>query len=1028
MKRKQAFVSVLGLAAFSLSAGFLVLSRATGRSEAPRLQAAAATANPDRVRAAYGQLPLSFEANSGQTDSRVKFLARGNGYTLFLTDRDATLRLDAPAISVNSKPARPFASVVRFSFADSRDLTQVEGLDLQPGRSNYLIGNNPAHWHRNIPNFSRVRYKDMYPGVDLIYYGNQGQLESDYVVSPGADPRNIALSIQGAQAIRLDPATGVTLSTKAGDVHLHPPIAYQEVKGQRQEIAANYVQRGAHLIGIQLGPYDPRQTLIIDPVLVYSTFVGGSKPGFGQAIAIDSTGNAYITGSTSATDFPVTSGVFQSASKDVNQPTGYVSKLNAAGTALLFSTYLGGSGSASRGEGGNAIGVDVSSNVYVAGSTASTDFPITPNAFQQINNAAGTFSNCFLSELDSTGSLLLYSTYLGGTASDSCSGLALDVNANVYLTGFASSTNFPVTPATAIQTTNKAVSGTAFITRMDTTKIGTGSLIYSTLLGGSSSDGGRGIAVDSNFNAYITGQTKSADFPITMTTAFQTAMKGTAGNAFIASVSTTTANTLNYSSYLGGTATNNPGQQGLGDSGTGIALDKSFNSYIVGNIESPDFPTKAGAFQLVPKNSSNTVFVARFDTTKSGSASLLYSTALGGSTFDEAAGIAVDTLGDAFVTGTTESSDFPATSGAPQTTLKGTDNVFFTILNPSGAAVLFSTFFGGSGGDFGSAVAIDSASSPNAYIVGTAGSSNFPTTPGAFQTTFKTANAFVAKMTPSAAPAVFVIPVSLSFGNQNINTSSPSQPATLTNNSKSTLTITSITITGTNAADFSQTNTCGASLAVGTSCAINVVFKPSGTGSESATLTITDSDAGSPQLVQLSGTGISTTPDFSISITPATLSVVAGSSAAFTVSVSSLNGFSAATSLACSGAPPASTCTLSPTSVTPSGTTAVTSSGTINTTVRTIAPPIPTSPFRPNLPVGVLGPIALALTLIAAWLLASRRASRKFVWSLAVLAALALSSCSGLPRGGTPKGTFTITVQGTSGSLTHSATTTLTVN
>ncbi len=994
MKRKQAFVSVLGLAAFSLSAGFLVLSRATGRSEAPRLQAAAATANPDRVRAAYGQLPLSFEANSGQTDSRVKFLARGNGYTLFLTDRDATLRLDAPAISVNSKPARPFASVVRFSFADSRDLTQVEGLDLQPGRSNYLIGNNPAHWHRNIPNSSRVRYKDMYPGVDLIYYGNQGQLESDYVVSPGADPRNIALSIQGAQAIRLDPATGVTLSTKAGDVHLHPPIAYQEVKGQRQEIAANYVQRGAHLIGIQLGPYDPRQTLIIDPVLVYSTFVGGSKPGFGQAIAIDSTGNAYITGSTSATDFPVTSGVFQSASKDVNQPTGYVSKLNAAGTALLFSTYLGGSGSASRGEGGNAIGVDVSGNVYVAGSTASTDFPITPNAFQQINNAAGTFSNCFLSELDSTGSLLLYSTYLGGTASDSCSGLALDVNANVYLTGFASSTNFPVTPATAIQTTNKAVSGTAFITRMDTTKIGTGSLIYSTLLGGSSSDGGRGIAVDSNFNAYITGQTKSADFPITMTTAFQTAMKGTAGNAFIASVSTTTANTLNYSSYLGGTATNNPGQLGLGDVGTSIALDASFNAYIAGNIESPDFPTNA----------------------------------LGGSTFDEAAGIAVDTLGDAFVTGTTESSDFPATSGAPQTTLKGTDNVFFTILNPSGAAVLFSTFFGGSGGDFGSAVAIDSASSPNAYIVGTAGSSNFPTTPGAFQTTFKTANAFVAKMTPSAAPSVFVIPVSLSFGNQNINTSSPSQPATLTNNSKFTLTITSITITGTNAADFSQTNTCGASLAVGTSCAINVVFKPSGTGSESATLTITDSDAGSPQLVQLSGTGISTTPDFSISITPATLSVVAGSSAAFTVSVSSLNGFSAATSLACSGAPPASTCTLSPTSVTPSGTTAVTSSGTINTTVRTIAPPIPTSPFRPNLPIGVLGPTALVLTLIAASLMASRRASRKLAWGLAVLAALALSSCSGLPRGGTPKGTFTITVKGTSGSLTHSATTTLTVN
>ncbi len=1021
MNRKQALLSVLCLATFSLFAGLLVLVHARGRADVPRPQASASIANPARVLAAYGQLPLSFEANSGQTDSRVKFLARGSGYILFLTERDVTLRLTAQSESAASVLSDPLhtadknstkitTAVVRLKLAGSASPSQVEGLDLQPGSSNYFIGNNPALWRRDVPHYARVRYREMYPGVDLIYYGNQGQLESDYIVSPGGDPTKIALSVEGAQSVRLDPATGVTLSTKAGDVHLHPPIAYQQVHGQRQEIAANYVQRGSHLIGIQLGPYDSRQPLIIDPVLSYSTFVGGSKPGFGNAIAVDSAGNAYITGSTTAADFPVfpNPGAYQTASTSLNQPTGYVSKLNAAGTALVFSTYLGGSAGAR----GNAIGVDVTGNVYVAGSTASTDFP-TQNPYQPNNNAAGTFTNCFLSELNPMGSILLYSTYLGGTASDSCSALALDVNANVYLTGFASSTNFPVTFATAIQTTNKTISGTAFVTRMDTTKTGVGTLIYSTLLGGSKADHGSGIAVDSNFNAYITGETTSADFPITMTTAFQTAIKGTAGNAFIASVSTTTANTLNYSSYLGGTATNNPGQQGLGDSGTGIALDKSFNAYIVGNIESPDFPTKAGAFQLVPKNSSNTVFVARFDTTKSGAASLLYSTALGGSTFEEGAGIAVDTLGDAFVTGTTLSPDFPATPGAPQTTLKGTDNVFFTVLNPAGAAVLFSTFFGGSGGDFGSAIAIDS--SPNAYIVGTAASSNFPTTPGSFEATFKTANAFVAKMSPSAAPAVFAIPVSLSFGNQNINTSSASQSATLTNNSKATLTITGITITGANAADFSQTNTCGASLAIAASCTINVGFKPSATGSASATLTITDSDASSPQLVQLSGTGISTTPDFSISIAPATLSVAAGSSAAFTVSVSALNGFSAATSLACSGAPPASTCTL-------------TSSGTIKTTVRTIAPPIPTFPFRPNLPIGVLGPTALVLMLIAAWLMASRRASRKLAWGLAVLAALALSSCSGLPRGGTPKGTFTITVKGTSGSLTHSATTTLTVN
>jgi hypothetical protein len=1029
MKRKHAFVSVLGLAVFSLCVAFLTRSHARGHADALRPQATAPVTDSARIRAAYGQLPLSFEANSGQTDSRVKFLARGDGYTVFLTDRDATLRLGAPSASLSSRPAKSSASVVRITLVGSTPASHVEGLDLQPGRSNYLIGNNPVRWHRNVPNYARVRYRNVYPGIDLIYYGNQGQLETDYVVSPGADPSKIALSIKGARSVRWDRATGVTLSTKSGSVHLHPPTAYQEVNGQRQEVAANYVQRGSRLMGIELGSYDARQPLIIDPVLVYSTFVGGSKPGFGNAIAVDSSGNAYITGDTSATDFPVTPGVFQPTSKDVNQPTAYVSKLNAAGTALVFSTYLGGSGSTSSGEAGNAIAVDASGNVYVAGATSSADFPITPsNAFQQLNKASGTFSNCFLTELNPTGTLLLYSTYLGGTASDSCAGLALDVNANVYLTGFTSSLDFPVTPATAIQTTNKTFNGTAFVTRMDTTKIGTGSLIYSTYFGGSGTDASASIAVDSNLNAYITGKTTSADFPITKTTAFQTAVKGTSFNAFIASLSTTTANSLNYSSYLGGTAPTGPGVTTLGDRGAGIALDKNFNAYIVGSFQSPDFPITAGAFQLAPQNPSFTVFVARFDTTKTGSASLLYSTALGGSKFDQGNGIAVDSQGNAFVTGFTDSTDFPTTPGAPQTTTTAAESVFLTVLNPSGAAALFSTLFGGSNSDFANAVAIDSASSPSAYLTGVAGSSNFPTTPGSFQTTFKTANPFVVKMTPSAVSGVFAIPVSLTFGSQDINTSSAARTATLTNNSKSALTITSITITGTNAADFSQTNTCGTSLAIAASCTISVIFKPAATGSASATLTITDSDASSPQLVQLSGTGISTTPDFSISISPAALSVTAGASASFTVSVSGLNGFSGTTSLACSGAPPASTCALSPASVTPSGTTAVTSNGTITTTLRTIAPPVHTFPLRPDLLTRLLGPIALVLAVLAAWLLASRRTGRKLVWTLALLAALALSSCSGLPHGGTPTGNFTITVKGTSGTLTHSATATLTVN
>ena len=1093
---------------------------------------------------AYGKLPLSFEQNSGQTDPRVRFLAHGGGYTLFLTDREATLRLDfidktsanpleRPTVPDSSKKTRSLA--VRFALAQSNPHPKVHGLEIQPGHSNYFVGNDPAKWHRNIPQFSQVKYDGVYPGVDLVYYGNQGRLESDYIVAPGADAQQIAIRIDGADNLKVNSSGDAIITTAAGEVSLHRPLAYQESHGTRQVIAANYVQRGPGLVGIQVGPFDSRQTLVIDPVVGYATFLSGSTGAtFGNGIAVDLTGDAIIVGSTTATDFPVTSGAFQSVNQDPSGASGYVAKLNGNGTALIFATYLGGTGKTGEGDVTDAVAVDASGDVYVVGVTHSVDFPTTSSGLQIINK--NNFSSGYLSKLDPTGSTLLYSTYLGGSVGDASYAVALDSNANAYVTGFTSSNDFPTTPGTALQTSTKAGNPTAYVTRVDTTKSGSASLVYSTMLGGSVSDIGQGIAVDANFNAYITGQTKSPDYPTTPS-AFQAAMKGTAGNGFISAIDTTTPDHLVYSTYLGGTATNNPGQTGAGDSGAGIALDQNFNAYVIGSTESADFPVTTGAFQTVPKNIHGTVFVARLDTTKSGASSLIYSTFLSGSLFDVPGGIAVDSVGNSYLVGTTDSPDFPTVPGGPQPT-RSTFNrniIFVSVLDPTGAFLPFSTYFGGNNGDDGSAIALDSPTTPNLYITGLTASSDFPVTPGAFQTAFKTGGAYVVKLSPAAAVGVFTAPTSVNFGNQTINTSSPAQTvqlanlttntlnisgisftgtnstdftqgvstcgttlavranctigiifkptttasetaslniadsdpsspqtvpltgtgtpvpslisltpatltfnnqnitttstpqtATLTNNSTSALTGIAITITGASASSFAQTTTCGTTLAVGANCGINVTFTPTVTGAATATLSVADSDPSSPQTVALSGNGITNTPDFSIAVSPLSASVAAGATAAYTVTVTSLNGYTTPVALSCTGAPVDSTCMLAPTTVTPT-TGGATSSGSVVTAVRTMVVP-PVGSFRavPRFPTAIW-PILFVLIFISALIVRRQSAARRLAWTFAVLLALSQTSCSGLPHTGTPAGTYMLTITGTSGNLTHQVTVTLTV-
>jgi len=487
-----------------------------------------AAAAEARVSQSYGKLPLHFEANQGQTHQDVRFLARGSGYSLYLTAGEAVLVLTKPnpdaKRDLRSTPERRGTQprgtpvVVRMSLVGAAPKPLVSGREELPGKANYLIGKDPAKWRTNVPTYAKVHYRAVYPGIDLVYYGNQRQLEYDFVVAPGANPERIVLGFKGAERLEIN-AEGELVLHAAGEViRQRVPVIYQEVDGIRQEIAGGYVLKSANRVGFQVAAYDQSRPLVIDPTLVYATYLGGSGGEAGGGIAVDAAGAAYVTGTTGSTDFPTTPGAIQTTyggggTFPLREGDAFVTKLNAAGTALVYSTYLGGSSK----DVASGIAVDAAGAAYVTGYTASTDFTAGCTDPCTVLNGTLNFAfDAFVTKLNPTGTALVYSTYLGGSGGDVSYGIAVDAAGAAYVTGFTRSTDFTAgctAPCTVLNGTLGGF-GDAFVTKINAA--GT-ALVYSTYLGGSGDEEGHGIAVDAAGAVYVTGYTNSPDFTASCT-------------------------------------------------------------------------------------------------------------------------------------------------------------------------------------------------------------------------------------------------------------------------------------------------------------------------------------------------------------------------------------------------------------------------------------------------------------------------------------------------------------------------------
>jgi hypothetical protein len=753
-----AAVAVLVALGIALAGGFRPNSGSKTANQvatAPGLAPAPKAQDSGRVRASLAALPLAFEANQGQTDPQVKYVARGRGYTVFLTANDTVFAVHSSSLAVDTRVAQSHG-VARTTQpaaerATARDRTAAIHLRLDggnpqsqiiagnqlPGHSNYFLGADRRQWHANVPQYARICYREAYPGVEMAFYGAQKQLEFDFIVAPGASPDPIRFDVSGALRIVTDPSGNLILASSAGDVLLHQPVAYQQKDGVRQPVDARFVLRAKNQVSFELGNYDRSRELVIDPSVTYATYLGGTGEDDGNAIAVDGSGNAYVTGETKSTNFPGTSGGY-AGGFDV-----FVTKLSANGSTLEYSTYVGGSGDDS----GNAIALDASGDAFVAGGTASPNFPVTSAPLQKA--FGGGSLDAFVFELSSSGGSPIYSTYLGGSGTDVANGIALatDGSGDVFVVGRTTSTNFPTTKPTVQPTLLSTSDG--FVTRLNPSST---SPKYSTYLGGSAVDFASAVAVDSSDNAYVTGATASPTFPNTNSTSPVVQAKcGTDGtcnggltDAFV-SVIKADGSGFVYSTFLGGEAN---------DEGSGIALDSADDAYVTGVTSSTKFPLQSPLQKTFGGgNLPSDAFVSELNPT---GAQLVYSTYLGGSGDDAGLAIAVDSNKNAYVTGVTGSTNFP-TASPTQPQNNGENDAFVSEISAGGSALAFSTYLGGklnentatsNGGGSLAGIAVDSAGA-NVYVTGSTNSTDFPTVDPEQPGAGGTGDAFVAKYSTS---------------------------------------------------------------------------------------------------------------------------------------------------------------------------------------------------------------------------------------------------------------------------------------
>jgi uncharacterized repeat protein (TIGR01451 family) len=1149
-------VRVLAAGLVLLAAGCMVLgwgsrsrqtaaNRAASTSAQGSAQTAGTTTGPilsgetkldarSHALAVFAGLPLMFEPNQGQAnldpaDARVKFVARGSGYSLYLGSEGAILNLRSQ--TKRKADAEIRVESLQMKLAGANPNASVSATDPLPGKSNYILGNDPSKWRQGIPQFARVRYENVYPGINLVFYGNQGRLEYDFQVAPGSDPRQAELEFKGAKKVELHDGA-LVIKGEGGDVQLDAPRVYQEIAGRQEPVEGSFVLRGANRAGFAIGNYDHSRELVIDPQLTYSTYFGGSGDESHVSIAVDGSFNMYLTGSTTSANLPALAGVYQQTLNGTQNVfiAKIVPTLGSNPSILTYVTYLGGEGV----DYPVGIAVDGAGNPYVAGTTTSALFPTTPTTAYQTAPEASTGAACpgftsafchvFVTELNNNAlgiaTQLLYSSYLSGNGNDIASGMTIDASGDIFVTGTTTSQEtspsadqFPATnlpQKLPYQSISRAALGQPqfFVTKVNTNGSRLGSILYSTYFGGGTFQTtdpiatGGSIAVDTNGNMYFTGTTnytytgtsQTTDFPIlnpyqpcldipaatqVVNPPICTGTTSTSNSdAFVAKINPNAAQgqQLLWSTYFGGTQT---------ETGTGIALDTgAANVYITGATSSSDITTALtfAAYQScidqpvnplsgVPCTNSDPqtayptdAYVARLsnpttNTTGITNVGLTYFSYLGGTSDDAGLATAVDVAGGALVTGWTKSADFPVNpaQNSIQSAPNGPQNAFMARLNAVAQVgqtnASWSNPYGGNNTDEGTSIALDIFQT--SYFAGdTTSDQKIPAT--GLQTTIGGgSDAFIAQVGSSSTLSITGV---LTVGTGSTTIVSAGMPATFTytvtnggpdpatgvivqNNISQSITGIALTFNSATATSGTCSNSVSTSstvactiptLQAGSTATVTFVLTPTATSSGTQPQSFNGGSVqvlGTNNIILAHTTVSATMGDYTITVLPSSQSVAAaGDTATYAVQLTPHPVYATNVALSCSGTPPASSCAFTTPSVSMLGGPA-TSTLNVTTTARPIVTPAASLWTRrfyavwlciPGLAFFGLGKTDRRRRIAGVLMLCA-------LFGLLVLQPACSKGTTPTPVSGTPAGQYNIIVTGAAGTDSKSATISLNV-